>query len=264
VAQFARPASDIAIGSWTTQGGSAASLWATLDEDPADEADFAQSSLTVNDSYETLLSPVEAAFIDRLHLLRYRGRKNAAAGNTRGVTVDLLQGTTVIATNSHPDLTVVWLDGAILLTKEQGAAITDYTNLRVRFTATGSTASPAGNRRRAQVSWCQLRVPDVAELLEDWRTRWGVPAEVTTIEQLLAWLEPQTWSDPQDPVWVRRYRLAIAVWKLSAYRPMLAEINAGTYPLPAHQTQEFAASKIAGKLTRFQSIADTLDAEDTV
>jgi hypothetical protein len=61
VAQFARPASDIAIGSWTTQGGSAASLWATLDEDPADEADFAQSSLTVNDSYETLLSPVEAA-----------------------------------------------------------------------------------------------------------------------------------------------------------------------------------------------------------
>jgi hypothetical protein len=260
VAQFARPASDIAIGSWTTQGGSAASLWATLDEDPADEADFAQSSLTVNDSYETLLSPVEAAFIDRLHLLRYRGRKNAAAGNTRGVTVDLLQGTTVIATNSHPDLTVVWLDGAILLTKAQGAAITDYANLRVRFTATGSVSGPGGNRRRAQVSWCQLRVPDATELIDDWRTRWGLPVEVDTLQEVIAYAEGQ---DQDDPVWVRRYRLAIAVWKLSEYRPMLEQINLGTYPLPPHQSQAFAAAKITGKLGRFQVEAETLDAEDT-
>jgi hypothetical protein len=39
--------------------------------------------------------------------------------------------------------------------------------------------------------------------------------------------------------------------------------NLGTYPLPPHQSQAFAAAKITGKLGRFQVEAETLDAEDT-
>ena len=42
--QTARPTSDIAAGSWTTQAGSGSSLFATIDEATADDADYMQSS----------------------------------------------------------------------------------------------------------------------------------------------------------------------------------------------------------------------------
>lgn len=266
MAQFARPISDVSTGSWTPSTG--ASLWACIDEQDASEADFIQSSLTANDSCEVRLSPVEAALIDRLHILNYRARKSGAAGNTRGVTVDLLQGATVIASQSHPDLTALWPTPLLVLTKEQGASITDYTDLRVRFMATGATGGNPNQRRAVQMSWCQLRVPDTTDLLDDWRTRWGVPADVDTLEELIDWLRPlmhdqiDAVTRRQNPLWVRRYNLVYAVWKLSTYRPILDAINAGTYILPPHQTQQFAVSKITGKLSRFQSQADTADTED--
>jgi hypothetical protein len=265
VAQFARPASDILTTGWLTNSGSSSSLFATLDEVDADETDFAtQTNGGNNNAFEVGLGSVDAALIDRLHIVSYRYRKHQALGNVRNLQVQLRQGTTVIATGTlHTDISVVWIPGAFLLTPAQGATITDYTNLRLRFIPTGTTSGSAA-RRQVQIAWAQLRVPDTADLLDDWRTRWGVPAEITTLETLLLWLAPQAEGDLPDPIWVRRYNLAYAVWKLSAYRPMLAEINAGTYPLPTHQTQAFAATKIEGKLTRFQAIADTLDAEDAV
>jgi hypothetical protein len=272
VALFTRPIADISRGTWTTNTGATTNLWAAIDEpEPASDADYVQSSNSANDSYEVRLASVAPALLDRLHILRYRGRKSAAAGNQRGVTVELRQGATVIATNSHPDLTAVFADGLILLTREQGAAITDYADLRVRFTGTGTIGGSGGNRRSVQMSWCQLRVPDSADLLDDWRTRWGVPVEVTTLEQLVDWLRPlgPEVPGPVDPVWMRRYTLAIAVWKLvgpvngqPGYRDMLEQINAGTYPLAAHQTQQVAAAKIGGKIAYFQTQSDTLDAED--
>ncbi len=263
MAQFARPSSDITVnGGWTTQAGATSNRWTVLDEiEPANDADFIQSALAINDVYECRLSSVQPALINRLHVLRYRGRKSAIGGNVRGVIVELLQGASVIASNTHADLTAVMLDGAIVLTKEQGALITDYADLRVRFSATGTFSGNNTQRRRVEISWCQLRVPDSSDLLDDWRSRWSVPADVTTLEALIAWLEPQTANN--DATWLRRHSLAIAVWKVTMYRPMLDSINAGTYSLPSHQTQQFAAAKIAGKIARFQTQSDTLDAEDT-
>jgi hypothetical protein len=267
VALFTRPIADISRGTWTTNAGATTNLWAAIDEaEPANDADYVQSSNSANDSYEVRLAGVAPALLDRLHLLRYRGRKSAAAGNQRGVTVSLVQGATVIATNAHPDLTAVFTDGLILLTREQGAAITDYADLRVRFTGSGTIGGSGGNRRSVQMSWCQFRVPDSADLLDDWRTRWGVPVEVDTLEGLWQWIDAQHRHPSEggsvDPVWERRYRLVYAIWKQASYRPILDAINAGTYPLPPHQNQQFAATKIGGKLSRFQTQADTADAED--
>jgi hypothetical protein len=172
MAQFARPSQDITRGSWVTDSGATANLWAALDElAPGDDADFVQSSLaTQNDTYEFRLSTVQAALIDRLHLLRYRGRKGAVGGNTRNLTVELRQGATLIASNIHNDLTAVMADGAIVLTKEQGALITDYTDLRVRLIASGTFNGGAAQRRRVEVSWCQFRVPDWQPT---WEVDWG-------------------------------------------------------------------------------------------
>jgi hypothetical protein len=171
VAQFARPIQDIARGSWTTHTGGTTNLFATLNEgEPGDDTAFIQSATAANDAYECRLSTVQVALIDRLHVLRYRGRKSAVGGNTRGLIVELRQGATVIASNTHADLTAVMADAAILLTKQQGAAITDYADLRVRFTSTGTFSGGGAQRRRVEVSWCQLRVPDWQPTYEN---QWG-------------------------------------------------------------------------------------------
>jgi hypothetical protein len=258
MAQFSRPVQDISTGNWTPSSG--ADLWAALDEDTSDDTDFIQAPNNSNTVGVLRLSPLFIPLVRRLHVVNVRARKAAVGGNTRGLTTELLQGSTVIASRVDTDLTALWPTLPLVLTRTEAEAITDYSALDVRLTTSGTFSGGGAQRRAVQVSWVQFRVPDATDLLDDWRTRWGVPVEVTTLEQLIAWLEPQ--AADGDAIWTRRYNLAIAVWKLSAYRPMLEQINAGTYPLPAHQTQQFAATKIAGKLTRFQAIADTLDTED--
>lgn len=259
MAVFARPIADITKGSWLTNGGVATNLFAAIDEDPSNDADYVQSSATVNDTYEARLSSVAPAPIDRLHVLNYRVRKSAALGNTRGVTVSLVQGATVIASQSHSDLTIAAATVPLLLTAAQGALITNYADLRVRFVATGIVSGATTARRAVWVTWAQLRVPDSVDCVDDWRARWGFPASVVTIDDVRSWLDA---NYAENAVWFRRYNLARAVWKLSSYRPMLDQINAGTYALPSHQTIADAAAIVSAKINRFQLQADTIDAED--
>jgi hypothetical protein len=261
MAQYARPIADVVINSWTTQAGAASDLFAVLDEDAADEADFVQSSLTVNDAYECRLSAAPAALIDRGHVLRYRCRKNQALGNQRGVTVELRQGATVVTTNTHADLTALWQpDNAILLTTAQAEAITDYADLRVRFTATGATGGSAGNRRRVQVAWVRLRVPDSTfGAVEDastpgvWRsTLGGVTGEGPRREDALV-----------DLFTKRRWHSAYYARKIVDYAAMRAQIAAlpdgGTWE---GQPKANALAAVDGKLSTFDAITATADAED--
>jgi hypothetical protein len=262
VAQLLRPIADTLTTGWLTHTGASTNLWATLDEEPPDDTDFAtQQNGSNNNPLEVrFAAPSDPPILRRGHILAYRYRKHQALGNVRNVQMELRQNSTIIATGTlHTDISVAWLPGAFTLTRAQAATITDYANLRARAVPTGAINGTTA-RRQVQVSHAVLRLPDATDILDDWRTRWGVPVEITTLEALIAWLEPQAATG--DVTWGRRYRLAIAVWKVNAYRPMLASINAGTYTLPPHQTQQFAASKITGKLGRFQAIADTLDAED--
>lgn len=177
MAQFARPSADVSVGSWTNQADAATNLWQSLDEVDASETDFVQASLTANSDYEFRLSTQQAGIIKRGYALRYRGRKNQAAGNTRGIIVELRQGATVIASNTHADLTVVWLDGIITLTVAQANQITNYADLRVRLRATGTVSGAAAVRRRPQVSWAQLRVPDWQPT---WEADWGADEDTST------------------------------------------------------------------------------------
>jgi hypothetical protein len=271
VAQFARPSQDVTIGSWTTNSGSAANLFASIDEDVANDADFVQSSLTVNDAYEVRLSSVQAALIDRGHILRYRIQKNQALGNTRGCLVELRQGATVIASQNHPDLTIAWASLPVALTPAQGAAITNYADLRVRFTATGTVSGQAGVRRRVQVSWLQLRVPEAtfgatATLVgpPTWQyTLNGVTGSGPSVEDALVDLFAKLRdANPEDAVIDRRWRYVYYARKIRDYTILRAQIVNDTYPLPPHQTKQFALDKVDAKLVRFDAITAEADSQD--
>lgn len=259
------------MGSWTSQAGSGSSLYAGINEASASDDEYVQCAAATNDAYEVRLSTVLPALIRRGHVLRYRYSKGTAGGNTRGLTVELRQGSTVIATNTHPDVTTLWTPGAILLTPEQGGAITDYTDLRVRFTATGTTAGPAIARRRLLVRWCQFRVPEATfGAVEDtstpgvWReTLNGVTGVGASRLDALVDLFAQIQAlDPSDATSARRWVYVYYARKIRDYTALRSAIVAGTYQLPAHQTQAEALAIVDAKLARFDTLTADADTQD--
>ena len=156
MAQFARPDSDVTAGNWTPQGGPV-SLFDTMNEVVANDADFAESaSNPTADLMEVGLSNLDDPALSTGHVLRYRYQKDSAAGAQIDLVVDLVQGTTVIATFTHLDIQPGFITQAQALTVPQADAITDYTDLRIRFTADNPGA---GATREAHVSFAEFEIP---------------------------------------------------------------------------------------------------------
>lgn len=140
--QLAAPISDVTLGSWEgvpagspTEVGSPTELWPMIDEVVADDADYIQSVLTpTNDTCEVLLTSLSDPIIHTGHIVRYRYNKQFDAGQI-DLTVKLMQGGTEIASWSHSDISVTLVTAEQTLTGAQVNAITDYTDLRLRFTA---------------------------------------------------------------------------------------------------------------------------------
>jgi hypothetical protein len=279
MANFARPSADISRGSWTTQSGGTANLFATLDEEVADDNDYVMSAINANSTYETRLSSVAPAIIPRAHLIALRGRKDQAAGNTKGVTVDLVQGTTVIGTLEFPDLPFAIQQQNVSIPKSMASQITDYADLRVRLTSTGIT-SGGSSRRRAIVTGIALRVPAAVDLVDDLLTRWSITVDVNepgnvqvsrsgfvgvgnTLPRALWQLyQAMIEAEWQAEAVQQRYQIAYYLWKHIEYEALRAQIVADTYPLPPHQTKQFALDKIDGKLGRFIAIVQAADAAE--
>jgi hypothetical protein len=279
VANFARPSADISRGSWTTNSGGTTNLWATIDEAVAGDADYVISALNANSTYECRLSSVAPAIIPRAHLIALRGRKDASGGNTKGVTVDLVQGTTVIGTMPFPDLPFAVTQQNVSIPKSMASQITDYADLRVRLTSTGITSGGSA-RRRAIVTGIALRVPSAADLVDDLLTRWSITVDVNepgnvqvsrsgfvgtgnTLARAL-WQLYQAMIDAewQAEAVQQRFNIAYYLWKHIEYERIRAEIVADTYQLPAHQTKAFALAKIDAKFGRFIAIVQTNDAAE--
>jgi len=53
----------------------------------------------------------------------------------------------------------LWADRSLAFTPAFISSITDYTDLRLRFTCTNSGGSPA-NRRGMAISWAEIEIPD--------------------------------------------------------------------------------------------------------
>lgn len=120
-----RPASDISAGAWTPSTG--VSLFGTINETPFNDATY--NTTPSASTFEVKLSAGTSPGVTTGHIARYR------AQGTGSLTVRLMQGTTVIATNT-PSITAAYQTFTFTLSGAEAAAITDYTDLRLRFTST--------------------------------------------------------------------------------------------------------------------------------
>lgn len=155
MAQYARPDSDVSAGSWTPSTG--ATLYGVIDESSASDADYMELSGSPLDFTADIgLSSVTDPASSSGHTIRWREyAEGIAAAET--LAVYLYQGASLIATLRTGSVTrLAWTDRSYTLSGAEADSITDYTDLRIRFT--GSFTALGTDLLR--VSWAEMEVPD--------------------------------------------------------------------------------------------------------
>jgi hypothetical protein len=129
---FAVPIADIQRGAWSSSTGT--DLYEAVNEQLPDDTSEITSELDpVNDVSEFLLEPLTDPGVDFGHLLKYRYKKVGAG--TADIIVRLKQGATTISTFTHNDISSSYTLAEQVIADAEAATITDYTDLRVEFTA---------------------------------------------------------------------------------------------------------------------------------
>jgi Alpha-L-arabinofuranosidase B, catalytic len=140
---FLRPDADLNDGTWINASGNNTSLYDSLDETVASDADFIRSvSDPANDIVTVRLSNPSGT-PQQPGTVRVRYKKAGTA--IMGLAVRLIQGTgvgTVIAEWFYDDITDSYVDAAEQLTSAQFTAITDFNDLYLQFEATVGNVSP--------------------------------------------------------------------------------------------------------------------------
>lgn len=134
--QTLAPNSDVATGSWLTDGGSSSNLYQTIDEATASDTDYAISPALAPGGASYILKIGLATGIDpiirSLYVLSYRlGAENDGC---RAV-VRLHEGSTVIASKTSSSLALAFADIAISLSDAECANIGDFGNLHFEVEA---------------------------------------------------------------------------------------------------------------------------------
>jgi hypothetical protein len=130
------PSSDVVVNSWTTDGGGSTNLYATIDETAASDTDYVQSPAapTAGQYYAAGLQASSDPLSSSGHIVHYRYQKNVSGGAV-DLTVDLRQGASiVIASWTHTDIGSSWTTQNQTLSGAEADSITDYSDLRLRFT----------------------------------------------------------------------------------------------------------------------------------
>ena len=138
---FGRPSTDTTLDNWQEDDGTTVAIWDQIDEATADDVDFIRTVLTpTSDVYVTKLTTLVDPLSSTGHVLRYRYGKDAAGGEQIDLIVQLRQGYvsevsqgTLIRGDTYTNIGVAWIAAAITLSAAEADAITDYTNLYLRF-----------------------------------------------------------------------------------------------------------------------------------
>lgn len=150
--QFLRPTSDVSVGLWSTTP-----LFNKIDEGTVDDADLIVSATNPsNDTCEVALNAATDPVSSVNHILSYRYKKSANAGRQIDLTVRLVQGTTILATFTHTNISNTITQADQTLSGAQADSITNYGDLRIRFAA---NAVGTGTGRAGQITWAQFKCP---------------------------------------------------------------------------------------------------------
>jgi hypothetical protein len=154
MAQFLRPDGTISASSIT-------GTYTAIDEATASDADFVYSANNADTTYEVSVSNPSGTPASGNVTIRYRiARTNAGtvdgAGSVSSVVASLVEGTTVLGSDSSRTATGTWTQYSFTVAT---SAVTDWTNLRIRFVITGGGGNPS-NRRGVGISWAEVETPD--------------------------------------------------------------------------------------------------------
>jgi len=163
MAQFLRPNSEITSTSVTND-------YTAINEATADNTDYIYGVNNTNSEYEAGLSSANDPNVHTGHIIRWRHAQAdsdagtpapSSGGTATSHTVELYQGTTLIATAAS-NLTTSegsFADASYTLSTTEASNITDYSALRIYFYLDGSGGAPA-NRRSVAISWMEMEIPD--------------------------------------------------------------------------------------------------------
>lgn len=143
--QYMRPASDINTG-WTCSTGTA--RYALIDEVTADNYDYISAITSVYQECK-LSAPADIPSSGEC-VLKFR----ASRDSTGTITPSIRQGSTVIKTGSAVSASTAptFTQYTLTLSAAEMADITDWSDVRVRFSASTS--------ERVYVTWAVFEVPD--------------------------------------------------------------------------------------------------------
>ena len=152
--QYARPDADRTDGSWLNSSSNNANLYSYIAEPSVDDSDYIQSidSSASADTVILDLSSVTDPENAANHTVFYRASVAAGMmGGTPDLTVALFQGASQIATKTDSGVTTSFSDDNLNLSTSEANAITDYGDLRIKFTR---AAGGGAGGETATVSWC--------------------------------------------------------------------------------------------------------------
>jgi Protein of unknown function (DUF4038)/Putative collagen-binding domain of a collagenase len=141
--QYLVPISDVSIGTWHDQSDSV-NLWESINEGTPSDTDWIEGADgTMGDSVTFLLSAGDEPTTNIGHTVRYRF-ESVGGGSSIDLLVELLQGTTVISSKLEEGVGGSFVDGSFVLTSGEADTISDYSDLRLRFTQQASAPSGFG------------------------------------------------------------------------------------------------------------------------
>jgi len=152
--QYGRPISDVTTTNWSPSTGT--DLFAVLDEASYDDGDYAVAAANSVATLEVALTSSLNDPGSGTHIVRIRLKVNATNKALAG-TWELYQGSTQIFSESisNSTLTTSFAEYTHTLSAGEIAAISDWTDLRIRVSQTSATA---GNY--LTTSWAELEIPD--------------------------------------------------------------------------------------------------------
>jgi|TARA_B100001778_G_scaffold314532_1_gene299880 hypothetical protein len=160
--QYARPDADISDGDWLNQSDSNTNLYASIDESSASDSDYIYAEDEGYGSGSDIVCIIGLGDINEPdgnadHKIKYRATENSGM-NAYSLKVELLEGSTVRKSVTNSSIGGSFATSTISLTTSEAGNISDYTNLRLRFTANDSQ----GGGYVLKVSWAEFQAPDAA------------------------------------------------------------------------------------------------------